>query len=180
MSRKTVVIIAGGFLLMVALFFLLHHQMTPRIAYVRSQDLIYGYEGMKEAQIGFNKEKTQWVANVDTLEANFKKAVATYQKEYSNLKANARKERERGLQNQEMQLDQYKRAIDDKIRSRDQEVTEEVLNQINQYAIQYAEAEGYDFVLGTTVSGNLLYANDSKDITEELLDHINKKYAGDE
>ena len=47
----------------------------PKIAFVRSQDIIYKYEGTVEAMTKFNNQKQQWQANVDTLKYDFQRAV---------------------------------------------------------------------------------------------------------
>jgi hypothetical protein len=45
-----------------------------------------------------------------------------------------------------------------------------VLDQINAFVEAYGEEEGYDMIVGTTQSGNLLYVCPALEITEEAWD----------
>lgn len=54
----------------------------------------------------------------------------------------------------------------------------QIWNQLNQSIEDYRKETGYDFILGTSGSGNIMSANSSCDITKELIEYANKKYAG--
>jgi outer membrane protein len=42
----------------------------------------------------------------------------------------------------------------------------------------YGKKHGYDFIYGAQGSGNLMYANGQKNITDEVLKYINERYQG--
>jgi len=151
----------------------------PKIVFVRSQELVYAYEGTKEAQTKYTQQKESWQANVDTLKMSFQKAVASYNANYSRMNNTERAEQERLLATQETQLQQYIGAIDQKSKMQDDEMMQNVLNQINSFSEAYGKEHGYDVILGTTSSGNVLYGKKSLDITEEILKALNKKYQGE-
>lgn len=46
---------------------------------------------------------------------------------------------------------------------------------INQYMIEYNKEKGYDFII-TKLGENLLYANPAYDITQEVINGLNKRY----
>jgi len=54
--------------------------------------------------------------------------------------------------------------------------TQEVNDRLNEYVEKYAEQEGLDFILGSYGQGNLMYANDSKNISDDLIKYINSMY----
>lgn len=56
--------------------------------------------------------------------------------------------------------------------------TEQIWSQINQYMSDYGKQEGYEYIFGTQGSGSMMYAEESKDITEEVIKYINSKYEG--
>ena len=156
-----------------------HYFNRGKIAFVRSQDLIYSYEGTIEAMAKFNNQKQQWQANVDTLKFDFQRAVTLYNQEYAKLTSAQRQQREQNLSQQERQLQSYTRAIDDKIKAADEEMMQASLNQINVFVEEYSQQHGYDIILGTTLSGSVLYGRKTLDITDELLEALNKKYRGE-
>jgi outer membrane protein len=58
------------------------------------------------------------------------------------------------------------------------EYSDQIWGQINQYANDFGKTDGYDYILGASGDGTLMYADDSKDVTEELKVFINAKYQG--
>ncbi|MEO1053053.1 MAG: OmpH family outer membrane protein [Bacteroidota bacterium] len=150
-----------------------------KIAYVRSHDLIYAYDGTKEAMTAFNDKKSQWQANVDTLRTSFQRAVDMYNKEYPKLSLQEKQLRETGLQRQQQQWESYALAIEQKIEEEDDKMMQAILNQVNSSIKAYGEQNGYDVILGTTTSGSVLYGRESMDITDELIKVLNRQYQGE-
>ncbi|GGF27937.1 hypothetical protein GCM10011383_44550 [Hymenobacter cavernae] len=76
----------------------------------------------------------------------------------------------------EQQLQQYREAIQQKAVAEQQRLDKETLDEINAYLKQYGKEKGYDFILGATEQGNIVYAAEGKDITEEVLTGLNQQY----
>ncbi len=151
---------------------------APRIAYVRSFELVDKYAGTVEARAAFEKKKSAMLSNVDSMKMYFNQARGAYIKEMSTLPASKRNEREQELSAQHSQLIQYGEVIDQKIKEEDAVMMNEVLGQINSYVEEYAKENNFDIIMGTTASGSLLYGDESLDVTEDILDELNKKYQG--
>jgi Skp family chaperone for outer membrane proteins len=149
---------------------------TPRIAYVKSADLIYGYDGMKEAQQKQQRKTEELNSGLDTLKMQFQRSVSQYNTEFSALSKNERGGREQLLGAQQENIRRYSQNIQQEIESSDKQLTQGVLNQVNAFVETYAKDKGYDIVLGTTNSGNILYGIDYMDITKEVLEAINADY----
>jgi outer membrane protein len=150
----------------------------PRIAYVRSHDLIEKYQGTIVARGEFKKKKEGMLANVDSLGLDFERAKNQYLSTAAGLSAARRGEEEGFLMQRQNQLIQYSEAVDQKIREEDSKMMQEVLNQVNTFVEEYAVANGIDIVMGTTLTGSLLYGNSGYDITEDVLVGMNQKYQG--
>ena len=52
-------------------------------------------------------------------------------------------------------------------------------NSIIEYLKEYNADKGYHLILSNTFGGPLLYGNPANDITKEVLEGLNKKYAAD-
>lgn len=135
----------------------------PKIAFIKSEILINEFAGMKEAKQIYQQKRQQWQANIDTLRAD-------YQRHQSN---NASKEKLAAL-NQNIQ--NYSATVEQLSREEDIKKTEAILEQINVFIEKYGEENGYDIILGTTPNGNILYGRDAIDITDELLEALNRAY----
>lgn len=58
------------------------------------------------------------------------------------------------------------------------EFDEQILKQMTQYVKDFGIEHDLDYVLGVDGNGTVLYAEESKDITNEVVEYINKKYKG--
>lgn len=54
-----------------------------------------------------------------------------------------------------------------------------IWKQLNAYVTSYGEEKGYQMILGVSGKGNVMYANGSLNVTEELIDYVNEKYEGE-
>ncbi|NJN25203.1 MAG: hypothetical protein HC819_04100 [Cyclobacteriaceae bacterium] len=61
----------------------------------------------------------------------------------------------------------------------DQEMTSNVVLDVNAFLKEYGEDHGYKIIFGATEAGNIVYAEEAIDLTEEVLDLMNKKYKGE-
>lgn len=58
------------------------------------------------------------------------------------------------------------------------EYNDQVLKQLNQYVIDYGKKQNYDIIYGANGEGNIMYAKDMYDISEEVIVYINNRYLG--
>lgn len=59
-----------------------------------------------------------------------------------------------------------------------QQYTDEVWKQLNQYIKDFGSEKGYDYIIGANGEGNLMYAKEQNDVSKELIQFVNEKYAG--
>src|SRR5690606_19616194 len=156
--------------------FLFTTLQKPKIAYVRSQELIYNYMGTLEAQKKYESQQAVWQANIDTLKATYEQTRNAYKQTASSLSTAERQKKEQYLMSQQQQITQYIQAVNEKSTEEDERMMQGTLYQINSFVERYGKAHGYDIILGTTLSGNVLYGKQAIDITDELLKALNENY----
>jgi len=149
---------------------------TPRIAFVRSAQLVEGFTGMKEARASFTKKTQTTQANIDSLQKSLMQSINSYSAERSSLSKEEQQKREQLLGMQQNAMQQYVAAMEERSGEEESEMTQGVLNQINSFVEQYGREQGYTVILGTTLSGNVLYGEDIVDITDEVLTGLNTSY----
>ena len=54
--------------------------------------------------------------------------------------------------------------------------TSDIWKRINQYIADFGKEKNYDFIYGATGDGNLMYANEMYDVTDDVILYINKNY----
>lgn len=148
----------------------------PKIGYVRSHDLVYKYIGMKEVQDKYQEKVQAWQSNIDTLKKELETNYKEYQLNMKSLSVDLKKQKESFLQSKQNDLVQYTNSVNQKAKEEEQKMLDGVLNQVNSFTEDYGKKNGYDFILGTTLSGSILYGNNAVDITDVVLDLLNKNY----
>lgn len=161
-----------GFLIL----FMLHFTEHRKVVYVDTNVLMSKYQGMIDAHAEFEKKAAKWQANVDTLIKNFQDELKSYEKQRLKMTAKERELKEELLNNRQNQLNQYREAIAKKAKEENQRMTQTVLNNVNDYIKEYGKRKGYRYILGANGSGNVVYANDAYNITDDLLKGLNEEY----
>lgn len=62
--------------------------------------------------------------------------------------------------------------------SQAQQYTDQVWEQLNQYVKDYGKEHRLKYILGANGQGSIMYADESNDITKELIEYVNEKYQG--
>lgn len=67
-------------------------------------------------------------------------------------------------------------ALYRKTEERNKEIEKMIWKRLNPYIVEYGKEKGYAYIYGANGTGNVLYADESEDITEELIEYVNKRY----
>ncbi len=74
--------------------------------------------------------------------------------------------------------DSLKYVYQQSLQDANAKISTQVWNTLNEYIIEYGKKKGYKYIFGASGNGSLMYASDKKDITEDILQFVNKKYEG--
>lgn len=143
-----------------------------------SQKLINGYQGMLDARKVYQQKAASWKANIDTLTAEVQRQIMDYEQGVSKMTVKERELSQELIKTKQKQLYEYQQAMNSQAQQEDSKMTSEVLTQVNTYLKTYGEQHGYTIILAATEYGNLAYADEKLDITEEVLEGLNNQYAG--
>ncbi|HBH47666.1 MAG TPA: hypothetical protein DDX98_03460 [Bacteroidales bacterium] len=147
-----------------------------KTVYVDVGLLMQEYKGMKAARGEYEQKVAQWQANADTLIEKFQNEIKAYEKERSKMTQREKELKEELLRNKQMQINQYQEAIQMKAREEEQLLTQNITNVVNDYVSEFGKSKGYKFILGATGQGNILYASESNNITQEIINGLNNEW----
>lgn len=54
--------------------------------------------------------------------------------------------------------------------------TAAIWKDINQYIAEFGKEKHCDFIFGANGNGNLMFANEVHDVTDEVIQYVNKRY----
>ncbi|HEX8562833.1 MAG TPA: OmpH family outer membrane protein [Flavobacterium sp.] len=149
---------------------------NDELVYVDVNKLIDGYKRTKVAKAEFDQKATLMKGNIDSLMASWQRELAQYEKERISLSANELKLKQELLQNKQQQISGYQEAIQKQIQEEDKKITQTVINDINDYIKEYGKKHNYKIIFGASGGGNIMYAEESTDLTDEVLQGLNAEY----
>ncbi len=146
----------------------------PRLGYVDSSVLLERFTGSTAAREKLTQQSNEWSSNVKTLQGELAaldqemQGAPGWSKEVRAQKAAAR------MQKRD-ELTRYTRAIESKSAQLGRELMEPVFSDLNAYVKEFGSQRGYSVVFGTVAGGNILYAREGLDVTEEFLIYANDR-----
>jgi len=159
------------FLIVYTLFF-----SHTKVAYVDSSRLLTGYKAMAEARKAFEAKQATWQANIDSLTQEVQVAIQTYEKTAASGSENEKKMSREIIGTKQKQLYDYQNALKQNAAQEEQRINQNVLSTVNAYLLRYGKKHGYKLIL-IAANGNIAYADDDMDITDEVVEALNKEYA---
>ncbi len=164
--------------LLTSIFSFFYFQSSSELVYVDVNKLLEGYKRTKVERDLFNKKAGTLKANVDSLVSDWQKELQTYEKERGSMTKKELELKQELLANKQQQVNNYQQAIQKQIQEEDQKVTQTVINDINDYVKEFGKKKGYNIIFGASGGGNIMYADKTTDLTDEVLEGLNSNYVG--
>ena len=153
-------------------------QSSAELVYVDVNKLLEGYKRTKIVRAEFEVKAKTLSSNVDSLVADWQKELQTYEKERSKMTKKEIELKQQILGNKQQQVNNYQQAIQKQIQEEDKKVTQTVINDINDYVTEYGKKHKYKIIFGASGGGNIMYADKATDLTETILEGLNKEFGG--
>lgn len=176
--RKVIPILTIINSVVLGVFLLYHFFAENKVAYVDSSRLINNYKGMTEARTAYQQKAQVWKANVDTLIHEVQLQIQKYEKESAKMTLRERELSKQLIQTKQQQAIDYQKATNEKATQEDNEMTRNVVDQINAYVKEYGKKHNCRIIFAATEYGNIAYASEDLDVTAEILEELNKRYTG--
>jgi outer membrane protein len=159
------------FLLINTFFFSRSH-----IAYVDSSKLLNGYNAMVQARAEFEKKQKVWESNIDSLTKDVQDAIKKYERTAAEGTDREKQLSRELINGKQKQLYDYQNAIKQNASQEEQRLTQNVLATVNTYLLRYGKKNDYKMIL-VAANGNIAYADPNMDITDKVVEQLNKEYA---
>lgn len=146
------------------------------IGYVDSSKLLVGYKSMVEARKELEKKQTVWQGNIDSLAKDVQDAIKKYEKTVATGTDKEKSLTKELISSKQKELFDYQNAIKLNAGQEEQRLTQSVYSTINAYLLRYGKSKGYKLIL-IAANGNIAYGDPSLDITDKVVEDLNKEYA---
>lgn len=148
------------------MFFIYHSFFQHKVAYVKNDVLLAEFQMTKDLNQKLEITKLSRRQELDSIELKIASMI-----EVDSLSENVLTLRKIYQKRAEL--------YSEEIVELSQQLNQQIENRVNQYLKEYCKENGYDIVLGASGTGSLLFAKDEFNITDDLIDYINKKYEDD-
>ncbi len=148
------------------------------IAYVNSDTLIENYDMVKELKTDLEKKKVILEAEVTSKQQSFEAKVKNYQDNL--LKKRISDEQAKNAESKLMKERQDIMELSDKythlLGQQELEMNYRVQDSIINIVHRMNNSKKYDFILGFSKGGGILFANEKHNITKDVLKQLNEEY----
>lgn len=132
-----------------------------KIVFMNNNKVFEEFEMKKDYDLKISQDLAEELQNIKAIESEI-------QKLSSSNKANPEELKLTYLQAQQ--------SYNAKFEELSVKYTSEVNERLNEYIKKFSNENNYDFILGSGGQGNVMFVNDSLNITESLIKYINKCY----
>ena len=146
------------------------------IVYVNVDSLLTKYDFFKDTQKVLESKQFQLQNDLESKGRNLQNKATYFQQRAQTMTQEQGRAAEASLQQEQQSLVQYRDQATQRLAGEQQKAMGELYDRIAEYIKKYNKQNKYEFVLGYTKGGGILFADQSNDATRQILDGLNKEY----
>lgn len=144
--------------------------------YVNGDSLLENYEYFKNAKKQFEAKTVRTEKEIEAKRSVLELEFTNYQKMASSMSAEQRARTEESLMRKEQELRLFSENAANKLQEEQSKFNEELFDKVSKYLKEHSQEKSYKVVFNFTKGAGILYADDSLNITDEVLEGLNKAY----
>ena len=147
-----------------------------KIGYVDSNEIMNSFEEVRQVQVDLEKEQRRLEGDFNNLVSRLDSLKQDYERQRLLMSETRRNEKENEITNMEQSIQKFqldKFGPEGEIYRKQNQLLKPVLGKIDAAIQQVGSDRGYDYILDA-MSGALLYALDSHNLTEDVLEELSK------
>ncbi|MDX1829607.1 MAG: OmpH family outer membrane protein [Lutibacter sp.] len=147
-----------------------------KIGYVNVENLMKDYKATEVLQTKLKSKQEKVSKQLDSLQAPFKAKVQNYYQKAKSMSASTRAKVEKELQQEQQMLQYNQQQAAQKLQKENQDESEKITKRVDSLVAVFAKANGYQLILGTSGNGTVMYGDTTLDVTDKVLDILNKDF----
>lgn len=150
-----------------------------KIAYVELDSVLNNYAQYTEMKANLEKKSNDSRASLSAKMNNLQRAGASFQQKLQNNQFTTREAAEAEqtrLMKMQQELESLNANLTEQLMKEQQAAEEKLYNTIKQEIAKMNKEWGYDLILSNVKADNILYAGEGLDITQRVIDELNKAY----
>ena len=147
-----------------------------RIAYVNSDTVSKYYDFAALIQTKLLNKRSSAENQLKDKMSSYQKLRADFEKAAPIMGEREKMEKAQNIMNLEQEIMRVEQDLTDQLAQEELLLTESYILKTNEFMQIIGKELGYDFVLSFRIGGPMLYADSTHDITEEVIQLLNKRY----
>ncbi|KQS32693.1 OmpH family outer membrane protein [Dyadobacter sp. Leaf189] len=147
-----------------------------KTVYVQVDSLLKNYEFFKDTRKELENKNFQLENELNTKGRSLQNEVAFFQQKAQTMTPEQARSTEAQLMKKQQDLMAYRDQSAQALGQEEAKKNEELYKNIRSYIEKYNKENGFEYVLGYSLGGGILFANPSLDVTQKILDGLNKEY----
>lgn len=147
-----------------------------KTAYIDTEILMKEYQEFKDFESKFKSMS-------DRMQGELERDAKKFQNDILDLQKNAQSKGMEWAQNRQAELERRQQTLAEKEQNYMKKFQEEsaverdsMVSRMKNFIKEYGKEKGYDYIYGTGDAASVLYAKEEYNLTQEILDLLNKQY----
>ena len=151
----------------------LYSCQQEKTAYMDNQLLKDNYKAMQASNQKFDAQQKSMQSDLQGQAQKFQAKVQDYQEHMESMSRDEQEKQREKLMKEQQELQQKQQMQQSLMMQQKQSAQDSLENIMKTEIKKYAKSHGYTYVFGMNENDNILYAEDSKDITQDILSQLN-------
>ena len=150
-----------------------------KIVYINTDTLLRNYTLSVELNEAFLKKQEERNTELNIKAKDLDRQAREFQRKLENngfISAERAEAARQDLLEKNQKLQQLQQEMTEKMMKEQSELNKKLFESITNFLVEYNKEKGYEIVLSTVVAGNVLYAEDGFDITQDVVKRLNEQY----
>lgn len=149
------------------------------VAYINSDSVLQKYDYFAELQGELQAKSKKLESEYQNRAQGLQKEFNDYQRNINNLTIGQAKALEEDLMKKQQNLRVYQESLSQELLKEEARISQELYNRVTGFLNDYSEKKGLQLVVKYNQGSDVLYANDSMNITNEVIKGLNEAYANE-
>ncbi|GAB3177765.1 hypothetical protein GCM10027291_42150 [Telluribacter humicola] len=145
--------------------------------YVQVDSLLTNYDFFKETKKELENKRFQLENDLTTRGRSLENEIAFFQQRAQTMTLDQARATEQQLMKKQQDLVQYRDRSAQQLAQQEADKNEMLYKQIQEYIKKYNDDNNYEYVLGYSQGGGILYADTTLNVTQKMIEGLNKEYS---
>lgn len=151
-------------------------QANLSVAYVNSDSLLSNYDYFSDLEKKFMERRDKLNAEYQNRAEGLQREISDFQNTAGNMTISQARAVEEDLRKKQQNLMMYQEQLGQQLMREEAEMNSDLYDKVSEYLQEYGKNKNLQLVLTYTKGSGVLYANDSLNITEEVIVGLNETY----